>query len=400
MSKIPVFSQTPGRDRHWGVEILKATPHLRPLLEDADRVVFVDATTSLDSSGKPTDAWMQWFLDLDLKSNTGRAVFVLAPESSAPHAWSELRSQGQIDDVITTPIRRVELEGRVASLERFALWNEVQEMNQTLSQTLVQMQDAVRIAERLQKARLPRKFDSVRGLEIHQRYLAGMKSGGDTMEVAESRDSKRVSFFISDSSTYGLSSAVLGAIVRATAQVAAQGAGGRESQDSCAEVLLRVQTELAATLGPKDALSALYASYDKSTLTFSYSHFGSVRLFHRNSRPEYGWSELSTTCPELKAGQLLRREQLSDHQIQLGAGDQLLMVTDGFGELGLTEKLTRLHDEKVDSEGLLNELAFETKSKRPSRDELPEQDCTALLITVPAQVLRLARGETGTSGSF
>jgi hypothetical protein len=69
-------------------------------------------------------------------------------------------------------------------------------------------------------------------------------------------------------------------------------------------------------------------------------------------------------------------------------------VSDGFVEtVGGAEQARALLDRFRDREpaDCLNELVFEVKKRFAEPDDMPEQDCTAVILDVDSKVIRLAR---------
>jgi hypothetical protein len=78
--------------------------------------------------------------------------------------------------------------------------------------------------------------------------------------------------------------------------------------------------------------------------------------------------------------------------VSLGPSDRFALISDGFveavgGPQAMCELLDRFRD--ADSKDALNELVFCVKSKLTEPDDMPEQDCTAVIFDVDAKTLRL-----------
>ena len=84
---------------------------------------------------------------------------------------------------------------------------------------------------------------------------------------------------------------------------------------------------------------------------------------------------------------------LQEGSIQLAASDRLVLLSDGYLELLGGEEEARVTLEKYSqapAEDLLNELAFQTKSRLADpREEIPAHDSTALVFDVDSKVMRL-----------
>ncbi|HUP56219.1 MAG TPA: hypothetical protein VM598_02125, partial [Bdellovibrionota bacterium] len=191
--------------------------------------------------------------DLDRKladmDRRGRAVFLVVQEASAiPAALLD----GRVDDVLVHPFRALELQSKIRHYQQILMWDEVSRLNASFSEVIAELHEDLKLAERLQKGRLPTRFPDMKGFKVTSRYAAGMRSGGDHFDLAESRDGQTLSIVLSDSSSYGLSSAVLGALMRVANKLSADTA--RSSLDTVA----RIREEVLATLKEKDRLSLFY----------------------------------------------------------------------------------------------------------------------------------------------
>jgi len=309
----------------------------------------------------------------------GRYLVLIAREIEAVPF---LFSQGRVDDLIVAPFRTLELLSKLRAYETNALLHEVSRMSDSFAGVVSKLKEELDVASRLQKKRLPIRFPEVRGMKVSHRYLAGMKSGGDHFDLIDSTEKSQLSVFLSDSSSYGLSSAVLGALMRITLKLAA--GEGRSSQ----EVVRKIVADLSEQIGPKDHLSLFFGMINRKDFTLNYSNFGDCAILRA---PRGGAFE---RCPPqgsaLTSG--IDPLMLTDHSIRLEPADRLVLVSDGFIEVAdgmesLKALLNNLRD--ADPKDLLNELTYCVKRKFSDRDDMADQDCTALVFDVDAKVLRL-----------
>ena len=117
----------------------------------------------------------------------GRAVF-LVTDQKAP--FPKAIDQGFADDVVVYPFRKLDVVGKVRSFHQILTWHELTELNHSFTEITEKLREDLSLAERLQKAGLPKRFPNIRGFQVSSRYLAGMKSGGDFFDLAESEESK------------------------------------------------------------------------------------------------------------------------------------------------------------------------------------------------------------------
>lgn len=316
---------------------------------------------------------------LERTDRKGRAVFLVVDEDApVPRALLD----GRVDDVLVRPFRALEVMSKVRHYEQILMWDEVTRMNASFSELLERLHDDLRVAERLQKARLPARFPEVKGFKAASRYLAGLRSGGDHFDLADSRDGARLSVLLSDSSSHGLSSAVLSTLMRVAMKLSA------DEARSTTETVRLIHDELALTLKEKDRLSLFYANISRRDLSLRYLNLGSSRAFH--SRGTGSFAELESQADALTKSSGFPK--VEERVLSLEPCDRLVLLSDGFVDAaGGTEKARTLLDRFREKEPVdtLNELAFAVKARLAEPDDMPEQDCSAVLLDVDSRVLRL-----------
>ena len=170
---------------------------------------------------------------------------------------------------------------------------------------------------------------------------------------------------------------MLRTLVRATAKLSI------DHDRACSEVLARIQDELAETLGDKDRLSILFGMISRHDLSLRMMHLGTLGVDHQAKGQ--AWRQIPAAGPALTRAQPWKSELgRADERVILEPSDRLLLLSDGFRQSDLSKSV------ETDSNALLNDLAFGIKSHLASPDDLPEQDCTALCLTVSPRALRLA----------
>jgi sigma-B regulation protein RsbU (phosphoserine phosphatase) len=153
------------------------------------------------------------------------------------------------------------------------------------------------------------------------------------------------------------------------------------------EVVQMIFEDVEQTLKDRDRLSLFYGIVNRKDYLLRYTHLGSTGIFH--SADGKSFQAMPSHGAPLAKGAQARGEG----QLRLQPKDRLALISDGFVEaVGGENQLRKLLDEfrQKDSRDLLNELVFRVKSALRSPEELPEQDCTALLIDVDSRVIRLA----------
>ncbi|OFZ71348.1 MAG: hypothetical protein A3K03_05890 [Bdellovibrionales bacterium RIFOXYD1_FULL_44_7] len=312
----------------------------------------------------------------------GRAVFLIVEDQDdIPRPLLN----GLVDDVLVYPFRRLEVLSKLNQYRQILMWHEVHELNASFSEVVDELREDLKLAERLQKAKLPIRFDDVRGFKVVSRYLAGVKPGGDYFDLADSRDGRILSILMSDSSSYGLSSAVLSVLMRIAVRLSTEEA--RSSYDT----VKLIYRELSLVLAERDQLSLFYGIINREDWSLKYLNLGTSCAFFSPHGQEF--KELVS-----QGGAINRKQRLPENDCQasisLSPGDRLALVSDGYveavgGSDVVIQLLRNLRDkDPVDS---VNELVFRVKSKLVDEDDMPKQDCSAIIFDVDSKVIRLKR---------
>jgi hypothetical protein len=383
---LTVVAADPGREAFWVAELKAALSGFDGVEiaggRDGD-LLFVDAALpGLDGVLEGLD-------------RRGKAVFLIVRDGRegggvGGGALPEALRLGAVDDVLVHPFRPVEVHSKLRHYRQILMWDEVTRLNASFAELVAGLQDDLQLAGRLQKGRLPSRFPEVRGFRVASRYLAGMRSGGDHFDLADSKDGGQLSIVLSDSSSYGLSSAVLSALVRVTLKLTA------EQTASCVETVRKIRDELVATLREKDRLSLFYGVLTRKDLSLRYLNLGTSCAFVSSAGGAF--RELAH-----QGGPITQADGLSgatEGRITLQPSDRLVLVSDGFLDAaGGASAAAKLLDEFRAKEpaDLLNELVYRVKKAFTEEDEMPAQDCTAVLFDVDSRVLRLTPGPGASS---
>lgn len=313
----------------------------------------------------------------------GRSVFLIVHDDGREFVW-EGDVESLADDVIVHPFRKIEIESKLRFHQHLRMWSEVNDMNTNFSEILRSLDDDVQLAERLQKARLPVRFPDVKGFAVKSRYFAGLKSGGDHFDLAESSAGNRISLLLSDSSSYGLSSAFLSTLMRLTMKLS------RDESRSSLDTVKAMYEEVLRTLKDSDHLSIFYGVLSRKDYVLRYLHLGSSGLFH--ARKDQGFTALAPQGPALsKAHSPFGK--YTEGTLVCEPNDRLVLLSDGFIEVcGGVNETKKILDQLREKEAIdtVNELSFRVKRKLESPEDLPAQDCSVLVLDVDSKVLRLA----------
>jgi sigma-B regulation protein RsbU (phosphoserine phosphatase) len=326
---------------------------------------------------------------LDRLDRSGRAIFIIADETSAGSAgqknrdWSSLILSGKVDDALVFPFRALEVQSKLRHYQQILMWEEVSRLNDSFSQLIARLQDDLRLAERLQKSKSPVRFPEIKGFHVASRYLAGMKSGGDHLDLAEAKAGNQLSVILADSSSYGLSSSLLSVLMRVAMKLS------QDEVRSCEETVRRIHEELMLILNDKDHLSLFYGVISRKDYCLRYVNLGSSCAFY--AQPGLNFRALPSQGLSLKRGSPGFPAQDFQAELPLEPKGRLALISDGFvqamgGEAEVLKALNRFRD--TESADFLNELVFQLKSKFNEPDDMPEQDCTAALLDVNEKILR------------
>jgi hypothetical protein len=369
--KVAVIARDHALEAKWSAELQRCVQALRASgaasASEAQIVMFDHSLSDLSQR-------------LEALDRRGKAVFVIVDDEKVgtPKAlFSE-----KVDDALVYPFRPLEVLSKLKHYQQILMWDEVARLNASFSQVLERLHEDLQVVERLQKGRLPARFPEVKGFNVASRYLAGMRSGGDHFDLAESADKQTFSIVLSDSSSYGLSSALLSVLMNVTLKLSV------DSLRSAADVVTGVRESLVRVLGEKDRLSLFFGTLSRKDYRLKYLNLGSSRAYY--SGPGKRFFALETQenpISQASIGEILRPQELV-----LEPGGRLVILSDGFVDVANMTQLPTLLDgfrskEPVDT---LNELAFLVKSKFAEPDDMPEQDCSALILDVDTKIIRLA----------
>jgi sigma-B regulation protein RsbU (phosphoserine phosphatase) len=339
-------------------EVLPGSRWVAAIRPSADLEVFQAARSARDAGAK--------------------AVYLIQAEGDG---MPEALENGFVDDVLILPLRPLELLSRLSHAELLCRMEEVTSMNASVSGLVDGFRADLEIVEKLHRAKQPRRFGSTKGFRVESRYLTGNRSGGDHFDVIDAPDSSQLSLMLSDSSSYGLSSAVLSALMHIGMKFSA------DTTRAADEVVRMLFEDVQQTLKDRDKLSVFYGIVNRKDYTLRYTHLGSTGIFHSADGKSF-------QCVQAHGGALAKGAQArGESQLKLQPKDRLALISDGFIEaVGGDQALRRILDEfrQKDSRDLLNELVFRVKSQLPGPEDLPEQDCTALLLDVDSRLIRLA----------
>jgi serine phosphatase RsbU (regulator of sigma subunit) len=327
----------------------------------------------------PEALWRQFLLEVNQAEFRDRQFWIWL--QSADQDLAEEFLEGVFDDLLLAPVRKLDIQTKIAQAARYRSVHELSRINQDFSETLSGLREDLDLATRLQKGRLPRRFDDVRGIKIHHRYLAGVKPGGDYFDLADNRDESQLSLVLTDSSSHGLSNSVLSVLMRVAVKLS------QSEVASARETVSRIADEILMTLNLKDHLSLFYGVISRKDFKMRYVNLGSSRILYY---PAQGPGRILEThgLPVTRSQGL---PQGSEGSIELSASDRLVIVSDGYIDgVGGPEQLLELGEKFKNAPAidLQNELAFKIKSKLKDENDMPDQDCTLSILDLDAKLIR------------
>jgi hypothetical protein len=311
--------------------------------------------------------WQSW---LETQERLGRSYLLVVEEGEL---LPDARDLQLVDDLISAPFRLVDLLSKCkAHFER----REVQLAQDELDRTN-------EVLERILHAKSPRRFIGMKGLKISSKHLTGLKPGGDYFDLFESDQKDYVNILLADSSSYGLSSVLLGMILSNSARIA------NETQLRSSDWIQSIYQDLKTALGEKESLSLFFGRLNRRDFTLHYQLYGTIEAYRVSQEGE---------CEAFrKQGSKITSNQPPVHHEEsvmvLNPRDRLVLLSDGFvGGVGGEQYLQGIFKKQLDKDPflLVNELGYRIKSKLVHGETFPGEDCSALVIDIEKRVLRLA----------
>jgi serine phosphatase RsbU (regulator of sigma subunit) len=273
------------------------------------------------------------------------------------------------NDYVTKPFSNRELMSRVRNLLRFV---------QTNRQDLKRLEEEVAAAAQVQQRLFPSSLPTIPGLDYAGTCMPALGVSGDYYDFLQ-LPSGRLAMLLADASGKGMPAALLAASLHAAVR-----AFGPAAERNCGEVLSKVNRLLYETTSPERFITIFYGVYDPTDQTFTWANAGH--------------------CPPLlvkKAGSFLRLDTLTtpagvlpdippaQQTIQLVAGDQLVIVSDGIleacnhegSEFGESRVLQTVRDSRERSASELCSVVLD-RAKRFNSGQPQADDLTVVAAKV------------------
>jgi len=370
---ISILAADPARESLWRAELIAhlktwmggAAPGVVPVREELTRIILVDS--------KKKD-WQGWVRDLDHEDKT---VVLVLEEGELPPSAKDLDG---IDDLLVFPFRGPEI---LRTLRHHVERQEARELAKECIAAQEALHSGNQLLERLLQLKTPKRFAGLKGLQVMSKHLSGLKPGGDYFDLFESDRKDSVHFLLVDSSSYGISAALLGMILSSSAKIASS------SQVSPSRWVQAIFDELKATLGDAGHFSVFFGRLDRRDFSLHYQMYGSVEAFIVDSAGVSTQLEKNGLAISNRSAPGSSEEKV----LHLKPKDRVVLLSDGFvGGVGGEHRLSRLFSDQMNGDpfSLINELTFQIKSKLSPGETFPGEDCTAIVIDVESRVLRLA----------
>jgi serine phosphatase RsbU (regulator of sigma subunit) len=373
MSEWSIYALDKKTEQQWISEIVAFQRGVGNALGAGVALVRDEMTPIILIDARRSD-WQDWAKNLDRE---GKSVLLVIQENDFLPASEDLPL---IDDLLVYPFRLAELLSKFRAHFQRKSQAEIEKEVSTARESIQQVNETL---ERIAQAKTPKRFTGIKGMQINSRHLSGLKPGGDYFDVFESEKKDFVNVLLADSSSYGLSSALLGTILSSSARLAS------DAQMSTAAWIQAIYQELKITLAEKEYLSLFFGRINRRDFSLHYQLYGSVEAFVVDQTGECNRLEKHGA----RISGFTEPKEAHEKVIRLNPRDRIILLSDGFVKgIGGEFYLQKIFHQKLEKDPfvLVNELSYQIKSKLTPGETFPGEDCSAIVIDVENRVLRLA----------
>ena len=318
----------------------------------------------------------------------GWGLLTRTAESVSLYVRGISNSMSEIQD-LKLLVAKLEKELSVKEKDLRVYKQELSRANEQLETLIVQVDRQLKQSQKIQRFLVPTEFPNIPGFDFSTKYKASAVAGGDYFDIFEHQDKMKFGFFLSTSSSYGMSSLFLSVLMKMTFDIE-----GQRKRDP-AKVLLEIVKELRDQSSESDSSAIFYGVFDRRKFQLTYANMGqNLCIYHQAST---GRVELLGGTPEpfslgLEADKAL---SLDNEVIELQPRDKLIFCSNGF--LGLKDpngdvfglqdilSLIKRHGpEEVHQ--LRNELLFRAEQFA----ETQNRDLTVVVVEVKDRIIKLA----------
>ncbi len=296
--------------------------------------------------------------------------------------------QGLADDLLVLPVRMLDLYRVEQSHDFLQTLRRLEHSTQALPVLVRQLEDDIRLAEKIQRRLIREKFPAIGGLSIKSKYWCGLKSGGDYFDVFEFPDASKVGIVLADSSSYSLSTNFIGSMMQFAVHM---------SKSDPAELVRALYGKLREGMKEKDRMSIFYGVLDRKTYRLSYVHCGAIFGLQCKEDGQMDWLARGESDALGPTSGTVGEVQ----EVALEPGGRLVLASDGWAEataIPMGDWMTRFA--ALEAQELLNQMAFGLRkavekhlgveSSAEEEFPMPPQDCSVLVFDLAKNVLRLA----------
>lgn len=262
---------------------------------------------------------------------------------------------------------------------------ELSEANVHLEKLVLQVNDQLQQAVRLQKFLVPTEFPNIQGFEFSTKFSSSALSGGDYFDIFEHFDKMRFGLFLSSASGYGMSALFLSVLMKLTYQI--EDSKNKNASSVMEEIIL----ELKQHTSTKDEASIFYGAFDRRKFQLSFCNVGQPLAVHYQAAPAR--IDLLKGSDPFRGGELELR--VSEGSIDLNPRDKLVLCSPGFLKLknleghlwGIDEVLSIIKQNVARPVHELRNEIFYQASKFSSEQT---HDLTVIVTEVKERIMKLA----------
>lgn len=292
------------------------------------------------------------------------------------------------DDELEKKIQELETELDKKNQDLKIYKNELASANTELERLILQVNDQLQQALKIQKFLVPTEFPNIQGFEFSTKFSSSSLSGGDYFDIFEHFDKMRFGLFLSSASGYGMSALFLSVLMKLTYDIE------DSKNNNPLSVMNEIFEELATQVQKKDEAAIFYGVFDRRKFQMTYCNVGQPLAIHfqassgridllKGSEKPFS---LGTSGTELG---------LSNNVVDLNANDKLIFCSAGFLALqnekgdhwGIDEILSVI---KMNVGKGVHELRNEIFYQALKFSSQQPKDLTVIVTEVKERIMKLA----------